>query len=77
MEGKNERLSRFLALLRPKHNLIKTHWSDKKRSWSESNIFNSWFRMMTLARIEIFNDKEKIKDWNFLNFPGIGFHEES
>ncbi len=76
-EGKNERLSRFLALLRPKHNLIKTHWSDKKRSWSESNIFNSWFRMMTLARIEIFNDKEKIKDWNFLNFPGIGFHEQS
>jgi len=75
-EGLSERLLRFIAHLRPKHNLIKTHWSDKRREWNESNIFNSWFRMMTLARIEIFLDKKNYNNWNFLNFPGIGFHEK-
>mgnify|MGYP001239500468 CR=1 FL=1 len=74
--GLYERINRFVALLRPKHNLIKTHWSQKKRSWNESNIFNSWFRMMTLARIDIYRDKSNKNNWGFMSFPGIGFHEK-
>ena len=52
-KAQRERFRQFITLLRYKHNNIKTHWSAKPRKWNESNLWDSWFRMMTIARIDI------------------------
>lgn len=69
-----ERLRSALTLLRPKHDRIHTHWSSYSREWGESDLWDSWFRMLTLARIDCALNPERTKDWGFINFPGIGFH---
>lgn len=61
-----------LTLLRNKHNKIKTHWSDEPRGWSESNLWDSWFRMLTIARLDLALKQTKTDDWGFINYPGIG-----
>ncbi|WP_416652645.1 hypothetical protein [Candidatus Pseudothioglobus sp. Uisw_086] len=67
-----ERARYCLTLLRPKHNNIKTHWTEYSREWSESNLWDSWFRMLTIARIDKTICLSSSK-WGFINFPGIGF----
>lgn len=69
-----ERLRAALTLLRPKHDRIHTHWSVYSREWGESDLWDSWFRMLTIARIDCALNPERAKDWGFINFPGIGFH---
>jgi hypothetical protein len=71
------RLERFrfsLTLLRPKYDRIHTHWSSYSREWTESNLWDSWFRMLTLARIDCAINPENVNLWGFINFPGIGFN---
>lgn len=69
-----ERLRYALTLLRPAHNHIHTHWSHYSREWGESDLWDSWFRMLALARIDCaFNPAHAI-NWGFINYPGIGFH---
>jgi hypothetical protein len=69
-----ERLRAAFTLLRPKHDRIHTHWSRYSREWGESDLWDSWFRMLTLARIDCAINPERAKYWGFINFPGIGFH---
>lgn len=69
-----ERLRYGLALQRPKHDRIHTHWSKYSRRWDESDLWDSWFRMMALARIQVGLDGEKNRDWRFIDYPGIGYH---
>jgi hypothetical protein len=69
-----ERLRHAVTLLRPKHDRVHTHWSDYSREWGESDLWDSWFRMLTLARIDCAFNPEHSKTWGFINFPGIGFH---
>ena len=70
-----ERAKYFVNLQRSKHNRIHTHWTEYSRHWSESDLWDSWFRMLTLARIDIAFNPSHQNDWGFINFPGIGFHE--
>ncbi len=72
--ARTERLRLALTLLRPKHDRIHTHWSDYSREWGESDLWDSWFRMLTVARIDCAFNPEHTKSWGFINFPGIGFH---
>jgi hypothetical protein len=69
-----ERLRYAIALQRPRHDRIFTHWSVYSRRWDESDLWDSWFRMLTLARIECALDKTRAEDWGFIDYPGIGFH---
>jgi hypothetical protein len=69
-----ERLRQGLTLLRPRHDRIHTHWSRYSRRWEESNLWDSWFRMLAVARIEVAFDPAKAGRWGFIDFPGIGFH---
>jgi hypothetical protein len=69
-----ERLRQAVTLLRPKHDRIHTHWSQYSREWDESDLWDSWFRMLTLARIECAVHPERATNWGFISFPGIGFH---
>lgn len=72
--ARTERLRSALSLLRTKHDRIHTHWSVYSREWGESDLWDSWFRMLTIARIDCALNPERAKDWGFINFPGIGFH---
>ena len=69
-----ERLRYALTLLRPTHDRIHTHWGRYSRRWDESDLWDSWFRMMTLARIEVALDPTALERWGFIDYPGIGFH---
>jgi len=69
-----ERTRYAISLQRIKHNRITTHWSHYSRAWGESNLWDSWFRMSSLARIEIALDSRAIKTWGFIDYPGIGYH---
>ena len=72
-----ERLRYFSALNHPKHNKIKTHWTSYSRDWSESNTWDTWFRLMTIARVLFKLDKHEGVNWSFINFPGIGFYNSN
>ncbi|MDD3288028.1 MAG: hypothetical protein PHX43_03360 [Alphaproteobacteria bacterium] len=69
-----ERLKYAITLQRSVHNRIHTHWSAYSRSWDEADLWDSWFRIMTLARIEIACDPAAAAKWGFIDYPGIGFH---
>ena len=72
--ARKERLRQALTLIRPKHDRLQTHWSNYSREWGESDLWDSWFRMLTLARIDSALNPENSRAWGFINFPGIGFH---
>lgn len=69
-----ERVRYALALQRPYHDRIATHWSAYSRRWDESDLWDSWFRMLSLARIECAIDPAAVTRWGFIDFPGIGYH---
>ncbi len=69
-----ERLRYAVALQRPKHNRIHTHWSGYSREWNEANLWDSWFRLLTVARIQTAIDPERAGEWGFIDYPGIGYH---
>ena len=69
-----ERLRYGLTLQRPKHDRIHTHWSQYSRRWDESDLWDSWFRMLTLARIDVAMHPEHASHWGFIDYPGIGYH---
>lgn len=73
-QARTERLRYCLTLLRTKHDRIHTHWSVYSREWGESDLWDSWFRMLSIARIDCALNPEHATDWGFINFPGIGFN---
>lgn len=71
-----ERLRYGITLQRNKHNCIHTHWSTYSRGWGESDLWDSWFRILALARIDIALNPDHVEDWGFIDYPGIGYHPE-
>jgi hypothetical protein len=74
VSSRAECLKYCLTLIRGKHNKINTHWSTNAREWSESNLWDSWFRMLTIARIDSCINLDNKEQWGFINYPGIGSH---
>lgn len=68
-----ECLRQTLTLQRPKYNRIHTHWSRYSREWGESDLWDSWFRLLAVARIECALSPQASKHWGFIDYPGIGF----
>ena len=71
--GRYERIKRCLCLLLNKNKKIHTHWSNESRLWNESNLWDSWFRMQTIALIQLTFHSELNFQWKFIKFPGIGY----
>lgn len=69
-----ERARYFISLIRSKNKRIHTHWSLYSRMWNESDLWDSWFRMLTVARIDSFLFPETACRWGFISYPGVGFH---
>lgn len=68
-----EKFISVLSYSRPKFANIPTHWSSYSRGWNESNLWDSWFRMLAVVRIYLELGDTNQTDWNFIDFPGIGF----
>src|SRR3990172_7962262 len=64
-----QRLRQVITLQRPRHNRIHTHWSRYSRKWNESDLWDSWFRMLTLARIDVELNPSTADRWGFINYP--------
>jgi hypothetical protein len=69
-----ERLRYGLTLLRPKHDRIETHWTRYSREWNESDLWDSWFRMLAVARIQVALGGAPVSAWGFIDYPGIGYY---
>jgi hypothetical protein len=72
-----ERLRYALTLQRPKHNAIRNHWSTNPRRWDESNLWDTYFRMLALARTDVALNGDQALAWGFLSYPGLGYHPSS
>jgi hypothetical protein len=72
--ARKERLRWALTLLRSRHDRIGTHWSRYSRGWAESDLWDSWFRTLTIARIASALDPAQASSWGFIDYPGIGHH---
>ena len=79
--ARKERFRQAITLQRPKYNRVigASHWTadSYNRGWDESNLWDSYFRMSAIARIEIALNYNNNGEWNFVDYPGIGFHETS
>ena len=69
-----ERSRYALALQRSRYNRIHTHWSRYSRGWDEADLWDSWFRLLAVARIQVAREPERAAEWGFIDFPGIGYH---
>lgn len=70
---KKERARLALSLMLPRHDRICGHWSAYSREWGESDLWDSWFRMLTLARIQTTFAPSLDHQWGYIDFPGIGY----
>ena len=52
--------------------VLQTHWSLNHRKYTESDSWNTWFRLITILKIEAYLNQTSDKSKLF-NFPGIGF----
>ncbi len=66
--GFRERLLFYLISLKSKNIYMHSAFDSAGKTWFESSLWDSWFRMLTIKRIL------KIKK-SFINFPGIGFYQ--
>ena len=69
-----ERARYAIVLQRPYHDRIHTHWSKYSRKWNEADLWDSWFRLLAIARIQVAFEPEMAGEWGFINYPGIGYH---
>jgi hypothetical protein len=72
-----ERLRYAVTLQRPKHDEIRNHWSPDARRWDESNLWDTYFRMLALARTDVALNGDRALSWGFLPYPGLGYHPPS
>ncbi len=70
-----ERLKSLISIHLPKNYRVRTHWTKYSRKWNESNLWDTWFRLLTLAKVDVFLNPENLKYWYFINYPGIGYHK--
>lgn len=70
------RLRSTLNVARPRKSSIQTYWTGAGREWGESDLWDTWFRCLTLGEITEsveFNNPLAHLNWNFHTFIGLGF----
>jgi hypothetical protein len=58
--------------LRPLHSRLKNQWSGGYGR-GEENLWDAWFRMLTLAVIDRALRGDQAMGWGFIDYPGIGY----
>jgi len=61
-----------LNLYRSKHRCVWTHWCETDRFWDESNAWDTYFRLLLVARASKFLKCPGAELFKINDFPGIG-----
>lgn len=61
-----------LNLCRPKHRVVRTHWCEEDRYWHESNAWDTYFRLLLIARAIKFLGFPGGELFEVNEYPGIG-----
>jgi len=72
------RLRASLSNARPSRETIDTHWTEEGRFWHQSDMWDTWFRCLTLAEIDKTLDLstgDSGPAWNFHKCIGLGHFE--
>ena len=68
------RLKKTVSNSRKSRDKINTHWTRIGRGWEQSDMWNTWFRCLTIAVIdEVLNISNPKFEWNFQKCVGLGF----
>ena len=67
-----ERAKYATHLLHPKHKRITNHWTKYSRKWSESDLWDTWFRLLAIAKIDMALGL-RISSWTFIDYVGLGY----
>ena len=74
--SRKEKIIKYFSLFRYKNFFIQTQFDSNKRKWSDSSLFTTWFRLLSIAKIEVYLNLETNNKWQFINFPGIGYDKK-
>ena len=69
-----ERLRYAVALQRPAHDRVHTHWSRYSRGWNESNLGTPGSACLRSRESTWRQGRNRAASWGFLDYPGIGYH---
>ena len=54
--------------------MIKTGWSSGARNWSDSSLWDTWFRVLAIAEIDtVLNPETALQRWNRINTPNFSW----
>lgn len=70
------KLRTMLAICLLRKQKLYTHWTRQGRFWHQSDLWNTWFRCLTVAEIdETINPYKDVRsaDWKFHNMIGLGY----
>jgi hypothetical protein len=69
------KLRQAYNIVRSKKRMLNSHWTEEGRRWNQSNLWDTWFRCLTIAEIDTALNKGLTvrNDWNFHDFIGLGF----
>ncbi len=71
------RLRSTINASRKKKAIIQDHWTTKGRMWNQSDLWNTWFRCLTIAEIDrIFSNSDIESKWKFQKCIGLGYFPE-
>ena len=68
-----QRMRHTLSVSRVINNKINNHWSDKSKYWDQSDLWNTWFRTLSIAEIiSALNEDDTY--FSFHKFVGLGYN---
>lgn len=71
------RLRSTINASRRNNTIIYDHWTAKGRLWDQSDLWNTWFRCLTIAEIDrTFDESIRTFNWKFHKFIGLGFFQD-
>lgn len=68
-----------LNISRKKWDKVYTHWMREGKEWEQSNMWDTWFRCLTIAQIEKTLDVEQStvsNIWTFQSMIGLGYFQD-
>ena len=73
------RIKTTLPILIKKNYIYRTNWVKSNLYYNKSDLWNTWFKCLTIAEIETFFQNEnsnniKNGNWNFHKFIGLGYN---
>lgn len=62
-----------------RQNIINNHWTRIGRRWDQSDMWDTWFRCLTIAEISqiLSNNSTQKYNWKFLKTIGLGWYDNS